>query len=142
MNLRLYFDVDAADADLIAALRARGVDLETAHEAGMIEREDLDQLAYATAQGRVICRARRTPAAGLPSPGPGSSGLPSGNTAKHRRSHESSQSAVRAQRAPWSLPLHVTGSLIPVPTRRPHRSAPRGFAAELAERSLKRVPWS
>jgi hypothetical protein len=54
MKIRLYFDEDAMDDDLVAALRARGVDVETAYEAGMIEREDDEQLAHASAQGRVI----------------------------------------------------------------------------------------
>jgi hypothetical protein len=54
VKIRLYFDEDAMDDDLVAALRARGVDVETAYEAGMIEREDHEQLAYATEQGRVV----------------------------------------------------------------------------------------
>ena len=41
---------------LITALRARGMDVQTALEATMIERADADHLAYATAQGRVLCR--------------------------------------------------------------------------------------
>ncbi len=54
MKIRLYVDEDAMDADLVDALRTRGVDLQTASEAGMIEREDHEHLAYATAQGRVV----------------------------------------------------------------------------------------
>ena len=54
MKLRLYFDEDAMDADLTAALRARRVDLQTAFEAGMMEREDDEHLAYAASQGRVV----------------------------------------------------------------------------------------
>ena len=54
MKIRLYIDEDAMDADLLGALRARGLDLQTALEAGMIEREDREHLAYATAQGRVV----------------------------------------------------------------------------------------
>jgi DNA-binding transcriptional MerR regulator len=54
VKIRLYLDEDALDGDLIEALRARGVDLETAYEAGMIEREDHEHLTYAAAQGRVI----------------------------------------------------------------------------------------
>jgi hypothetical protein len=42
------------DSDLIDALRARGVDLETAYEAGMIEREDHEHLTYATRESRVV----------------------------------------------------------------------------------------
>ena len=37
MNLRLYFDEDAMDADLVVALRGRGVDLETALEIDMLD---------------------------------------------------------------------------------------------------------
>lgn len=42
------------DQDLVRALRARGVDVTTALEAGMIEREDREHLDYATAQDRVL----------------------------------------------------------------------------------------
>ena len=42
------------DRALVRALRARGVDVATALEEGMIEREDTDHLDYATAQGRVL----------------------------------------------------------------------------------------
>jgi hypothetical protein len=54
VKIRLYIDEDAMDADLVAALRARGVDIETAYEADMIKREDHEQLSYATGRGRVI----------------------------------------------------------------------------------------
>ena len=40
---------------LVRALRARGVDVITALDAGMIEREDAEHLDYATEQGRVLC---------------------------------------------------------------------------------------
>ena len=40
MKIRLYFDEDAMDSDLIDTLRARSVDLETVFEAGMVGRED------------------------------------------------------------------------------------------------------
>lgn len=33
MTIRLYIDADAMDSDLVAALRFRGVDVETAVEA-------------------------------------------------------------------------------------------------------------
>ncbi len=42
------------DSDLVDALRARSVDLRTAYEAGMIQREDHEHLAYATREGRVL----------------------------------------------------------------------------------------
>ena len=38
MKLRLYFDEDSMHHGLVRALRARGVDVVTALEAGMIER--------------------------------------------------------------------------------------------------------
>jgi hypothetical protein len=40
---------------LVRALRARGVDALTALDAGMVERDDEDHLAYATAEGRTLC---------------------------------------------------------------------------------------
>jgi hypothetical protein len=52
--IRLYIDEDAMDKDLVRALRARAIDVETANEAGMIRREDHEHLAYATSQGRVL----------------------------------------------------------------------------------------
>jgi hypothetical protein len=42
------------DKDLVQAIRARGVDVITALDAGMIERADEEHLDYATAQGRVL----------------------------------------------------------------------------------------
>jgi len=40
VTIRLYIDEDAMDKDLVQALRARGVDVMTALDAGMIERSD------------------------------------------------------------------------------------------------------
>jgi hypothetical protein len=40
---------------LVQALRARGVDVLTALEAGMIERADADHLEYAAKEGRALC---------------------------------------------------------------------------------------
>lgn len=54
MKVRLYLDEDTMDADLIQALRTRGVDLQTAYEAGLVRREDHELLAYAAQQGRVV----------------------------------------------------------------------------------------
>ena len=54
MTIRLYLDEDAMDHDLLRALLARGVDVTTALQAGMIEREDRHHLEQATAQGRVL----------------------------------------------------------------------------------------
>ena len=42
------------DRALVAALRARGVDVLTALEAGMIEIADAEHLAYSTSENRVL----------------------------------------------------------------------------------------
>lgn len=54
MKIRFYFDEDAMDADLVHALRIRGVDVTSALEQGMIRRLDIDHLEFATSQGRVL----------------------------------------------------------------------------------------
>jgi len=54
VTIRLYVDEDAMDKALVQALRARGIDVITALDGNMIERQDEDHLAYATAQGRVL----------------------------------------------------------------------------------------
>lgn len=54
MTVRLYVDEDALDSDLVSALRARGVDVITAREAGLIEQKDEVHLEYATRQGRAL----------------------------------------------------------------------------------------
>jgi hypothetical protein len=53
-SVRLYVDEDAGETTVIAALRARGVDLLTTLEAGRLGSSDADQLVYATQQGRAI----------------------------------------------------------------------------------------
>lgn len=57
MKIRLYFDEDSMQRSLVRALRARGVDVITALDAQMIERSDVEHLAYATQAGRVLCSA-------------------------------------------------------------------------------------
>ena len=47
MRVLLYCDEDSMDKDLVRALRARGVDVATALEEGMIERDDADHLDFA-----------------------------------------------------------------------------------------------
>ncbi len=54
MTIRLYLEEDAMRRALVRELRARGLDVTTALEAGMVEREDGAHLDYATAQGRVL----------------------------------------------------------------------------------------
>ena len=53
-KIRLYIDEDSMDRALLRALRARGVDVSTALDEGMIEREDIEHLDYATTHGRVL----------------------------------------------------------------------------------------
>ena len=55
MSVKLYMDEDSMDQDLVVALRSRGVDVITALDAGMVEQEDRQHLAYASEQGRVLC---------------------------------------------------------------------------------------
>lgn len=52
--IRLYLDEDSMSRSLVHALRARGVDVTTALDEGMIERDDAEHLDYATDQGRVL----------------------------------------------------------------------------------------
>jgi hypothetical protein len=54
MTVRLFFDVDATRHSVVIGLRKRGVDVFTSLEAGTTEETDHSQLAFATAQGRVI----------------------------------------------------------------------------------------
>jgi hypothetical protein len=51
--VRFYFDQHMRKA-VAAALRRRGVDVSTAHEAGRCGLSDEDQLRFATAEGRVV----------------------------------------------------------------------------------------
>jgi len=54
MTIRLYLDEDCMDQDLVWALRSRGADVITAMDVDRLERQDEEQLNYATAQGRVL----------------------------------------------------------------------------------------
>jgi hypothetical protein len=53
-GLRLYLDEDAMPHSLVLALRARHVDVVTAFEAKMINRNDEDHLRWATEHGRAV----------------------------------------------------------------------------------------
>lgn len=53
-RIKLYLDEDAQRTDLIQALRARHIDVETASEARLLAQPDEIQLRYATAQQRVV----------------------------------------------------------------------------------------
>lgn len=52
--IKLYLDEDSQRTDLIQALRARRVDVETVSEAHMLGQSDAAHLHYAAEQGRVI----------------------------------------------------------------------------------------
>ena len=54
MRIGLYCDEDSMDRALVRALRARGVDVVTALEVGLIEKSDAEHLEFATAQGRAL----------------------------------------------------------------------------------------
>jgi Domain of unknown function (DUF5615) len=53
-QIRLYFDEDAMDGDLVRCLRSRAIDVMAASEAGMIGRADEEHLTFATDQGRAL----------------------------------------------------------------------------------------
>lgn len=53
-HIRLYLDEDAQRTDLIQALRARQVDIETVSESHLLGQDDAFLLDYATSQERVI----------------------------------------------------------------------------------------
>ena len=57
MPIRLYFDEDTMGRAVVGPLRLRGVDVETAADAGMLKRNDEEQLVYATSQQRAIVTA-------------------------------------------------------------------------------------
>jgi hypothetical protein len=54
MTIRLYFDEDTSDTDLIEALRLRGMDVVAAAPAGLAGRNDEEQLRWATSLHRVL----------------------------------------------------------------------------------------
>ena len=54
-QIKICVDEDAMDSDLVAALRSRGVTVITALDAGLAEKSDDEQLAFATERGCVLC---------------------------------------------------------------------------------------
>lgn len=50
-QIELYFDEDAMHSRLVSALRFRGVRVITVLDAGLTEKTDEDQLAFAPARG-------------------------------------------------------------------------------------------
>ena len=55
MQIRLYLDEDSMSKALAHNLRLRSIDVTTVGEEGREGLSDLDQLEFATSQGRVIC---------------------------------------------------------------------------------------
>jgi len=53
-QIRLYFDEDAMHSRLVAALRSRGVIVITVMDAGLTEKTDEEQLAFATERECVL----------------------------------------------------------------------------------------
>jgi len=54
MTIRLYFDEDSMRRAIVNALRARGMDVRTALDAGMIDRADELHLEHASSEGRAL----------------------------------------------------------------------------------------
>jgi hypothetical protein len=54
VKIRLYLEEDSMSHALVRGLRARGVDVTTALEEGMIERDDEDHLQFAAKVKRVL----------------------------------------------------------------------------------------
>ena len=54
MTVRFYLEEDSMRNALVRALRSRGVDVVTALDEGMVERDDEQHLDHAAAQGRVL----------------------------------------------------------------------------------------
>lgn len=53
-RIRWYLDEDAMTRALVRGLEARGIDVLTTFDAGMIGSEDAEQLAFASEQGWVL----------------------------------------------------------------------------------------
>jgi Domain of unknown function (DUF5615) len=53
-QFKIYIDEDAMDSDLVAALRSRGVTVITALDAGLTEKSDDEQLAFAAEHGYIL----------------------------------------------------------------------------------------
>ena len=54
MKLSLYLDEDTIARALVAALRARGADVQTVVEAGLLGKDDKVQLEWAAANSRAL----------------------------------------------------------------------------------------
>ncbi|SPF53991.1 conserved hypothetical protein [Candidatus Sulfopaludibacter sp. SbA4] len=53
-QIKIYIDEDTMDSDLVVALRSRGVTVVTPLDAGLTEKPDEEQLAFATECGCVL----------------------------------------------------------------------------------------
>jgi len=53
-RIRLYLDEDAMEHGLVIAFRARLVDVLTASDCGMVNRDDEEHLEYASRSGRAL----------------------------------------------------------------------------------------
>jgi hypothetical protein len=53
-QIKLYLDEDTINRALIRALRARGVDVLTSHEADLLGASDEEHLTFATNQARTV----------------------------------------------------------------------------------------
>jgi hypothetical protein len=51
---RLFFDEDAMNRKVMRALESRGIDVASPLEAGTVGQSDAEQLAYATAEHRLL----------------------------------------------------------------------------------------
>ncbi len=60
MTIRLYFDEDSSDTDLLKALRLRGIDVLGAPECGMLAASDAEQIRWATGHQRVLVSSNRS----------------------------------------------------------------------------------
>jgi hypothetical protein len=54
VKIRLYFDEDSLTEALILALRAGGVDVSSALDAGLLGRPDEEHLEFSAGEGRVL----------------------------------------------------------------------------------------
>jgi Domain of unknown function (DUF5615) len=54
VKIRLYLEEDSMSHALVRGLRARGADVVTALEEGMIQRNDEEHLEFAAKTGRVL----------------------------------------------------------------------------------------
>jgi hypothetical protein len=54
VKIRLYLDEDSMRQALVVALRARGLDVQTALEAGLTARSDEEHLSHAATEHRVL----------------------------------------------------------------------------------------